>query len=162
MRKLGNNKKIITATTRQLESLIRVSEAFAKMRLSSVVEEADVDEAIALVKFATQQAATDPTTGLIDMDVIVTGKTSSSRRKVNKIKEIAFEIFKANVGKYKKTSTIDNLKMDVDRKMDIGEKTADEEIVEALRVLETEGIIVLFGPSKQKPNFRLAKDLHNI
>jgi len=34
MRKLGNNKKIITATTRQLESLIRISEAFAKMRLS--------------------------------------------------------------------------------------------------------------------------------
>jgi DNA replication licensing factor MCM4 len=38
MRKIGNNKKVITATTRQLESLIRVSEAFAKMRLSSVVE----------------------------------------------------------------------------------------------------------------------------
>lgn len=90
MRKLGNNKKVITATTRQLESLIRISEAFAKMRLSKTVEEKDVDEAIALVKFATQQAATDPTTGLIDMDVIVTGKTSSSRRKVNKIKEIAF------------------------------------------------------------------------
>jgi DNA replication licensing factor MCM4 len=60
MRKLGNNKKIITATTRQLESLIRISEAFAKMRLSSVVEEKDVDQAVALVKFATQQAATDP------------------------------------------------------------------------------------------------------
>ncbi len=59
------------------------------MRLSNKVEERDVDEAIALVKFATQQAATDPTTGLIDMDVIVTGKTSSSRRKVNKIKEVA-------------------------------------------------------------------------
>lgn len=45
---------------------------------------------MALVKFATQQAATDPTTGLIDMDVIVTGKTSSTRRKINRIREIAF------------------------------------------------------------------------
>ncbi len=59
------------------------------MRLSNAVEEKDVDEAIALVKFATQQAATDPTTGLIDMDVIVTGKTSSSRRKIDRIKNIA-------------------------------------------------------------------------
>lgn len=89
MRKLGNNKKVITATTRQLESLIRISEAFAKMRLSNIVEEKDVDEAIALVKFATQQAATDPTTGLIDMDMIVTGKTASTKRKINKIKEIS-------------------------------------------------------------------------
>ena len=37
MRKLGNNKKVITATTRQLESLIRIAESFAKMRLSNVV-----------------------------------------------------------------------------------------------------------------------------
>lgn len=37
MRQLGNNKKTITATPRQLESLIRLSEAFAKMRLSNTV-----------------------------------------------------------------------------------------------------------------------------
>jgi DNA replication licensing factor MCM4 len=45
----------------------------------------DVDEAINLIKVATQQAATDPTTGLIDMDVIVTGKTSASRQRTAKI-----------------------------------------------------------------------------
>jgi hypothetical protein len=60
------------------------------------------------------------------MDVIVTGKTSSSRRKVNKIKEIAFEIIKANVSKYKKNSTIEGLRQDIDRKLDIGEKATDE------------------------------------
>jgi len=42
------------------------------------------------MKIAIQQAATDPNTGKIDMDVIVTGKTSASRQKVqtiaNKIK----------------------------------------------------------------------------
>ena len=43
MRQLGNNKKMITATPRQLESLIRLSEAFAKMRLSNEVIENDVD-----------------------------------------------------------------------------------------------------------------------
>ena len=115
-----------------------------------------------MVKFATQQAATDPTTGLIDMDVIVTGKTSSSRLKVRKIKEIAMEIIRANLGKYKKSSTIENIKADAERKMEIGEKISDEEMIEALRLLESEGFIVLFGPNKQRPNFRLAKDLHNI
>ena len=159
---MGNSKKIITATTRQLESLIRISEAFAKMRLSNSVEERDVDEAIALVKFATQQAATDPTTGLIDMDVIVTGKTSSSRMKIKKIKEMAHEIIKANVGMFKKNSTIDSIRGDIERKMEVGEKITDEEMIEGLRILESEGIIVLFGGNRQRPNFRLAKDLHNI
>lgn len=42
MRQLGTNKKTITATPRQLESLIRLSEAFAKMRLSGVVQTDDV------------------------------------------------------------------------------------------------------------------------
>lgn len=82
-----------------------------------------------MIKYATQQAATDPTTGLIDMDVIVTGKTSSSRRKVNKIKEFALEIIKSNPSKYKKNSTIDTLKLDVDHKLEIGERVTDEEIV---------------------------------
>ena len=37
MRSLGNSKKTITATPRQLESLIRISESLAKMRLSEYV-----------------------------------------------------------------------------------------------------------------------------
>ena len=36
---------------------------------------------------ATQHAATDPETGLIDMDAILTGKTTASRMRVNKIKD---------------------------------------------------------------------------
>jgi DNA replication licensing factor MCM4 len=121
-----------------------------------------VDEAIALVKYATQQAATDPTTGLIDMDVIVTGKTSSSRNKAKKIKEIAHEIIKANVRMFKKNSTIDSIRGDVERKMEVGEKVSDEEMLDGLRILESEGIIVMFGGNKQRPNFRLARDLHNL
>jgi len=39
------------------------------------------------MKIAIQQAATDPKTGRIDMDVIVTGKTAASRQKVQKIVE---------------------------------------------------------------------------
>jgi DNA replication licensing factor MCM4 len=73
MRSLGNNKKTITATPRQLESLIRISEALAKMRLSEWVEKRDVEEASRLIKAAMQQSATDPTTGEINMDIITTG-----------------------------------------------------------------------------------------
>lgn len=59
--------------------MIRISEAFAKMRLSTVVEEDDVEKAVQLVKVAMQQSATDPETGLIDMDAILIGKTAKSK-----------------------------------------------------------------------------------
>jgi DNA replicative helicase MCM subunit Mcm2 (Cdc46/Mcm family) len=52
MRSLGNSKKTITATPRQLESMIRIAESLAKMRLSEVVEKQDVDEAVRLIKHA--------------------------------------------------------------------------------------------------------------
>ena len=39
MRKLGMNRKSITATPRQLESLIRIAEGHAKMRFSQIVNE---------------------------------------------------------------------------------------------------------------------------
>ena len=41
---------VITATPRQLESLIRLSEALAKMRLDPVVKVEDVKEAARLIK----------------------------------------------------------------------------------------------------------------
>jgi DNA replication licensing factor MCM4 len=45
MRSLGKQTKQISAYPRQLESLIRLSEAFAKMRLSNQVTENDVEMA---------------------------------------------------------------------------------------------------------------------
>jgi DNA replication licensing factor MCM4 len=83
MRKLGNlggsGKKTISATPRQLESIIRLAEARAKTRLSSVVSEDDVTEAVRLMHVATHRAAMDPRTGTIDMDAIATGRTALER-----------------------------------------------------------------------------------
>ena len=90
---MGNSRKTITATPRQLESMIRLSEAIAKMRLSDTVEKRDVDEAVRLIKTAMQQSATDPMTGEIDMDLIATGQSHSSTERVNQIKLIIRKIY---------------------------------------------------------------------
>jgi len=73
MRSMGNSAKTITATPRQLESLTRIAESLARMRLSNKVESVDVEEAVRLIRTAMQQSATDPKTGEIDMDIITTG-----------------------------------------------------------------------------------------
>lgn len=84
MRKLGDDsrsdEKRITATTRQLESMIRLAEAHAKMRLGESVELGDVQEAVRLIKSAIKDYAMDPTTGKIDMDLVQTGHSAAERR----------------------------------------------------------------------------------
>jgi len=77
-------KNTISVTPRQLESIIRLSEASARLRFSKFVEKEDVDEAVNLIKIATQNAANDPITGLIDIDMILTGISTSSRININK------------------------------------------------------------------------------
>ena len=57
MRSQSTSKNCITATTRQLESMIRLSEALARMRLSSSVERRDVAEAVRLMKVGSVQIA---------------------------------------------------------------------------------------------------------
>ena len=46
---------VVTATPRQLESLIRLSEALAKMKLNKEVSVEDVKEAARLINVATQR-----------------------------------------------------------------------------------------------------------
>lgn len=90
MRSLGNSiqasDRRITATTRQLESMIRLSEAHAKMRLSATVDESDVDEAVRLIKSAIKASATDARTGLIDMGLLSEGGSAADRRRKEDLK----------------------------------------------------------------------------
>ena len=82
MRSMGNSAKTITATPRQLESLIRIAESLAKMRLSPRVEQQDIEEGVRLIRTAMQQSATDPKTGEIDMDIITTGVSMASNTRI--------------------------------------------------------------------------------
>lgn len=61
----AKTKGRICVYPRNLESLLRLSEGHAKMRLSNTVEIEDVDEAVRLTKEALMHASTDPNTGKI-------------------------------------------------------------------------------------------------
>ena len=90
MRNLGSSlsasERRITATTRQLESMIRLAEAHAKMRLSLTVEESDVQEAVRLIRSAIKASATDSRTGLIDMGLLSEGQSAADRRRKEDLK----------------------------------------------------------------------------
>lgn len=81
MRAVGSGRGQVSAYPRQLESLIRLSEAHAKMRYSNVVEMVDVDEAWRLYREALKQSATDPLSGKIDVGILTTGLSSAARQR---------------------------------------------------------------------------------
>jgi DNA replication licensing factor MCM4 len=107
MRKAGAKVGIISAYPRQLESLIRLSEAHAKVRLSTRVEVADVEEAWRLHKEAVKQSATDPLTGRIDLSIITTGSSHAAR----KLKEDMGRAIKRLLENRNKLSTINTQKL---------------------------------------------------
>ncbi len=82
----------IAITTRQLEALIRLAEAHARMALKNYVEAEDAAEAIRLMSVMLENVGIDLETGHIDIDVIMTGKPKSVRDKELIIKDIIREL----------------------------------------------------------------------
>ncbi|EZG72974.1 putative minichromosome maintenance family protein [Gregarina niphandrodes] len=66
-------------TPRQLDSLVRLATALAKMELAREVRARHVREAARLIRAATYEALTDAATGKLDFDQLTTGKSHSQR-----------------------------------------------------------------------------------
>jgi replicative DNA helicase Mcm len=138
MRSTGDEEgayKAIPISARQLEALIRLSEASARVRLSNKVMKSDARRAIELVHFCLMQIGVDPETGKIDIDRITTGVTASQRSNLSVVKEIIKEL----EGLIGKQIPVDDILLKAkDRGMD-SEKAED-----ILDVLKKEGVI--FAP----------------
>jgi replicative DNA helicase Mcm len=138
MRSTGDEEgafKAIPISARQLEALIRLSEASARVRLSPSVLKSDARRAIELVHFCLMQIGVDPETGKIDIDRITTGVSASQRSHMSIVKEIIKEL-EGQVGKQIPVEEV--VAKAKDKGMD-AEKTED-----ILDVLKKEGVI--FSP----------------
>merc|ERR1712072_1567096 len=108
---MGNG---VYATPRQLESLIRIAEAMAKMELREVVEVADVNAAVHLLRSATLQAATDPTTGVIDMDMITSGFATKKRERHKNFRENIKDVLLEKGPEMTRSNLIESVNMRLD------------------------------------------------
>ena len=90
--------KAIPISARQLEALVRLSEASARVRLDSKVTKKDAQRAIALLKSCMEAVAMDVETGKFDIDRITTGITATQRSQISIIKRI-LDMLTAKVGK---------------------------------------------------------------
>ena len=150
MRALGQDvrsaDKRITATTRQLESMIRLAEAHAKMRLSETVTREDVREANRLIQSALKTAATDAQ-GRIDMSLITEGMSATDRKRRGELKEGLLRLLD------EMTAGGNSVRFgDVVRRLTEGASVPVEqsEISEALRTLESENAVMVSGEGARR------------
>ena len=127
--------KPIPITARQLEAIIRLSEACAKVRLSDKVEPTDAKRAIDLVKFSLQQVGYDEETQTFDIDR-VTGIPSSKRGKFLMVKETISRL-ESRLGKL---IPMEELQKELE------DKVTQDELEEAITQLSKSGDI--FRPKK--------------
>ena len=78
----------VPITARQLEALVRLAEASAKLRLATEVTREDALTSIELIDYCLNQIAKDSETGKIDIDRISSKITSTQRSKISIIKDV--------------------------------------------------------------------------
>ncbi|XP_025832956.1 DNA replication licensing factor MCM4-like [Agrilus planipennis] len=142
MRKIGSGRGQISAYPRQLESLIRLSEAHAKVRFSNIVTVEDVDEAYRLHREALKQSATDPLSGKIDVGILTTGLSSAARKRRIELAEAVKKLIDSNKGK---VPVLQFQKLYQELRENSSLNIIREQFEDALKDLQDDGHIIVMG-----------------
>ncbi len=87
---------IISILARNLDALVRLSEAYAKMALRSKATKDDVEEIIKLFRRYLKDTGYDESTGKIDMDRIFVGDSRNNLNKMSKLMDRLKLLFEEN------------------------------------------------------------------
>jgi replicative DNA helicase Mcm len=119
--------KAIPISARQLEGLVRLAEASARLRLSKKVTKKDAKKAVELLDHCLRLVALDEETGRIDIDRIATDTPATERSKIGVLKEIINEL----ENKLGKTIPLEDIIKEAEEK---GLSEADvEEVIQRLK-----------------------------
>lgn len=123
----------VPITARQLEALVRLAEASARIRLSNEVLKEDAQRAIKLQEDCMKQVGYDPDTGKVDIDK-VEGRTSKSERdKIN----IIIDVIKELSDEYEGSAPKNIVYAELVDKYNVGEEKVDE----VINMLKSKGVI---------------------
>jgi replicative DNA helicase Mcm len=116
----------IPISARQLEALIRMSEASAKVHLSNVVKREDAIRAIDIMKYYLMQVGYDHETQTFDIDK-VSGMSSSKRNKVFVVRDMITQL----ESKLGKLIPIEEIEKELEGKL--SKEEVDDSIVELIK-----------------------------
>lgn len=128
----------VPITARQLEAIIRLSEASAKIKLKTHVEAEDAHQAIKLTQACLKQVGLDPETGKIDIDKVEGRPPKSERDKLRILLDVIQELEEEYGGRAPTNILISEM---ADRY-----NVSEEKVEEFVRNLKHKGVI--FEPSR--------------
>lgn len=82
----------VPISARQLEALVRLSEAAARARLADKVTKKDAKRAVDILHYCLSQIGIDPETGKMDIDRFTIGITTSQRNRIGVVKSVISEL----------------------------------------------------------------------
>jgi replicative DNA helicase Mcm len=92
LRGVAEPSKPVPVTARQLEALVRLAEASARIRLSNNIDLDDAERVIRIVDACLRQIAYDARTGTFDIDKVATGISKEKRDLIRVIKDTIREL----------------------------------------------------------------------
>lgn len=105
---------------------------------------------------ATLKSATDPETGEIDMGIIATGKSSAMMKRIAEVSLKITELLCINESKYCSSTEVEKFEDDYRMMYKTEQPPATkDEIADALKSLESNNFIHLFGSMRGKRLFKL-------
>ncbi|HIP90191.1 MAG TPA: cell division protein, partial [Candidatus Nanopusillus sp.] len=94
LRMAAKDQQTIPISARQLESIIRLAEASARVRLSKKVTEEDVELAKSLLMKSLREVGLNPETKTIDIDILNVGISSTQRARLSTVYEMIKDLQK--------------------------------------------------------------------
>ncbi|MEM1578188.1 MAG: minichromosome maintenance protein MCM [Archaeoglobaceae archaeon] len=92
LRSKAKENSPVPITARQLESIVRLAEASARIRLSETISVEDVERVTRIMETSLAQIAVDPETGELDIDFAFAGTSKRQRDRIWALKKIIEEI----------------------------------------------------------------------
>mgnify|MGYP002857951618 FL=1 len=123
----------VPITARQLEAIIRLAEASAKIQLKDKVEAEDAHRAIKLQQTCLRQVGLDPDTDTIDIDRVEGRTPKSDRDKINKIVEVIVNLQE----EYNGNAPMETLKQIMSDEYDM----SVEKVENSVKQLKNKGIL---------------------
>ncbi len=98
----------IAITPRQLEALVRLAEARARMACRKEILAEDAEAAIAIMRRSMEEVGIDVTSGKMDIDIVMTGKPKSVRDKLQVVLSAIVEM-ERETGMVEKSALLEKL-----------------------------------------------------
>jgi replicative DNA helicase Mcm len=122
-----DSNKPVPVTARQLEALIRLGEASARLRLSPKVTLEDARRVVKILEACLRKVGIDPETGFLDADIIASGTSKSRRDRTKSVIDIIRDVSKEQQGPAPREAVLD-------RAEELGmERAKAEEIIDRMR-----------------------------